>query len=200
MRKSLGLIAVMAMLAAGSAEAQQAWKPTEQTKTYPVTGTSGIELYSSIGENGPKAGQHVRAIAHTDFKLTWQRKYEPQADGSCMLTTAKPNLVIIYTLPKLASKLSPDLQAKWVVFIDGVRRHERVHGEMIENLARNIEQVSIGISSPDDPKCTKVRAALQVKIGEIFAAHQQRNRDFDKVELSDGGNVHQLILALVNQR
>nr|WP_145637999.1 DUF922 domain-containing protein [Neorhizobium alkalisoli] len=188
------------MLAAGSAEAQQAWKPTEQTKTYPVTGTSGIELYSSIGENGPKAGQHVRAIAHTDFKLTWQRKYEPQADGSCMLTTAKPNLVIIYTLPKLASKLSPDLQAKWVVFIDGVRRHERVHGEMIENLARNIEQVSIGISSPDDPKCTKVRAALQVKIGEIFAAHQQRNRDFDKVELSDGGNVHQLILALVNQR
>jgi predicted secreted Zn-dependent protease len=194
------LIGVIALLSAGSAEAQQAWKPTEQTKTYPVSGTSGIELYSSIGENGPKAGQHVRAIAHTDFKLTWQRKYEPQADGSCTLTSAKPNLVIIYTLPKINSPLSGDLQAKWSVFIDGVRRHERVHGEMIENLARNIETLSIGFSTPDDPKCTKVRAALQVKIGEIFRTHQQRNRDFDKVELSNGGNVHQLILRLVNER
>jgi len=34
----------------------------------------------------------------------------------------------------------------------------------------------------------------------IFPAHQQRNRDFDKVELGDGGNVQQLILQLVNER
>jgi predicted secreted Zn-dependent protease len=176
------------------------WKAREEVKTYPVTGSSGIELYSSIGENGPKAGQQVRAIAHTDFKLTWSRKYEPQPDGACTLVSAKPNLVITYMLPRLAAPISAGLQAKWAVFLDGVRRHEEVHGEMIRNLVRDIEKVSIGLSEAGDPKCTKVRAALQTKIGEIFRDHQQRNRDFDKVELSEGGNVHQLILKLVNDR
>jgi predicted secreted Zn-dependent protease len=176
------------------------WTAREEVKTYPITGTSGIELYASIGERGPKAGEHVRAIAHTDFKLTWSRKYEPQPGGACTLVSARPNLIITYMLPKPASPMAPELQAKWTPFIDGVRKHEQVHGEMIKALARNIETVSIGLSAADDPKCIKVRAALQVKIGEIFREHQQRNRDFDKVELSEGGNVHQLILKLVNQR
>lgn len=36
------------------------------------------------------------------------------------------------------------------------------------------------------------------RLGEISRAQRQKSRDFDKAELSDGGNVHQLILNLVN--
>ena len=49
-----------------------------------------------------------------------------------------------------------------------------------------------------DPKCLKIKAELKKRLSELFVAHQQRNRDFDRVEMGDGGNIHQLILRLVN--
>lgn len=173
---------------------------SEQTRTYGVTGTSGIELYSSIGEHGPKVGKHVRAIAHTDFQLTWRRNYVPQPDGSCLLASARPNLAITYLLPKPVSALPPELQKKWATFIDGVQKHERVHGEMIRTMVAEIEKVSVGLTVPDDPKCSKIRTNLTAKLGEISRARQQRSQEFDKLELSEGGNVHKLILDLVNPR
>lgn len=178
---------------------QTSWSPSEQTKTYFISGATPIELYSSIGEHGPKVGKQVRAIAHTDFTLTWRRQYVPQPDGACTLTEARPNVTIIYTLPKPSTKLAPDLQAKWDAFATGIEAHEKVHGTMVLDLVRQIEAASIGLSLPNDPKCSKVRAALQEKIGGIFRTYQQRNRDFDKTEMSDGGNVQQLILRFVNQ-
>lgn len=191
-------LAAAASLFVVPAVAQEPWQATEEWKTYPISGNSGVELYASIGEWGPKIGQEVRTIALTKFKLTWTRKYEPQPDGSCTLTTARPRLIITYMLPKPSSPLAPDLKRKWDTFIEGVRRHEAVHGVMIKDMVKEIERVSLGLSAPADQGCTKVRAALQAKLGEISRAQRQKSSDFDRVEMSDGGNVHQLILALVN--
>src|SRR5690606_28969288 len=40
----------------------------ERIETYPINGRTGMELYLSIGERGPKLG-NTRAIAHTTFDL-----------------------------------------------------------------------------------------------------------------------------------
>ena len=178
--------------------AQTLWQAVEQVQTYAIAGDSGIDLYASIGERGPKVGREVRTIAHTNFKLTWTRKYEPQPNGACILVTALPRLVITYMLPRPVSPLSPDLKKKWDVFIAGVRRHEKVHGVIITDMVKEIERVSVGLTAANDPKCTKVRAELQAKLGEISRAQRQRSSDFDHMEMSEGGNVHQLILNLVN--
>ncbi|WP_117192384.1 DUF922 domain-containing Zn-dependent protease [Rhizobium terrae] len=193
-------VACLLLMPAVFALAQSQWQATEQVETYPITGDSGVDLYASIGERGPKVGSEVRAIAHTNFKLTWTRKYEPQANGACTLTTARPRLIIIYTLPKPAIKLSAELQKKWDVFIAGVRKHERVHAVIITDMVKEIERVSVGLSVANDPKCEKIRTELQAKLGEISKAQRQRNADFDRMEMSEGGNVHQLILQLVNGR
>jgi predicted secreted Zn-dependent protease len=185
---------------ADAAPAQVSWSPTEEVKTYPITGKSGIELYSSIGEHGPEIGRHVRAIAHTDFKLTWTRRYDPQPDGACVISVNRPKLVIIYTLPRPAKALSPELDGKWKPFIAGVRLHEAQHGEMIVAMVKAIEAYSVGLRVESDPKCSKIRTVLTARLGELSRAQQQQSRDFDKVELSPGGNVHQLILKLVNER
>ncbi len=187
---------VLLTLMGTAAFAQNSWTPTEQIKTYPITGSSGIELYQSIGERGPQAG--VQAVAHTTFKLTWRRDYRPQADGACVLATARPNLTIIYTWPKAPTKLPSDVAASWQRFISGVEKHERVHGEHILDMVRKIEAYSVGLRAEDDPKCQKVRAVLQQRLGELSNEQRQRGRDFDRNELSNGGAVHQLILALVN--
>ncbi|CAN7373387.1 DUF922 domain-containing protein [Neorhizobium sp. LjRoot104] len=181
-----------------NASAQSQWQPVEQVQTYPVTGDSGVDLYASIGERGPKIGKEVRAIAHTNFKLTWTRDYRPQLDGACTLVSARPKLIITYTLPKPASALSPELKRKWDVFIEGVRKHELLHGVIITDMVKEIERVSVGLSVANDPKCTKIRTELTAKLGEISKAQQKRSNDYDRMEMSEGGNVHQLILQLVN--
>jgi len=174
------------------------WAPVEQVKTYTVSGSTGIELYSQIGEKGPLVGGQMRTIAHTDFKLLWSRNYQPQPDGSCKLVSARPNLTLIYTLPK-AGKMPGTLRAKWDAFAEGVRRHERVHGDMIVEMVKEIETVSVGLSAADDPKCQKIRQDLTARLGEISKRNRERHRDYDRLEMNNGGNVHQLILTLVNE-
>jgi len=190
--------AVGLSLMPANVSAQSQWQPVEQIQTYPVTGDSGVDLYASIGERGPKIGREVRAIAHTNFKLTWTRDYRPQPDGACTLVSARPKLIITYTLPKPASALSPELKKKWDVFIEGVRKHELLHGVIITDMVKEIERVSVGLSVAEDPKCAKIRTELTARLGEISKAQQKRSNDYDRMEMSEGGNVHQLILQFVN--
>lgn len=168
----------------------------EQVKTYAISGTSAPELYASIGERGPKAGAG-RAIAHTNFTLTWSRKYEPKGDV-CTLVSARPKLTIVYTLPKPTERLPATLQKRWETFIDGVRRHEQVHGEMIKEMVKTIENTTIGLSVAGDPNCRKIRQEIIKPLTEASLAQRQQSREFDRIELGDGGNVHRLILGFVN--
>ena len=171
---------------------------TEFVRTYPVAGSSGSELYRSIGENGPLVGGgQARVIAHTTFKLTWTRKYELQ-NNACVLVSAKPKLIVFYTLPKPSAPLVGPLKNSWDAFLDGVRKHEKVHGETIVDMVRKIEAMSVGLSVPNDPDCKMIRQELTRRLAEISQNQRQDSRDFDKAELSEGGNIHQLILRLVN--
>ena len=202
--------AAFAIAIAGHAQAQQQpapfpppplpiaepWQPVEQVKTYNIAGTTGIVLYHSIGERGPATG--VPAIAHTSFKLTWTRDYRPQPDRACVLAVARPKLIITYTLPKAPKALPAPVNEKWQRFIAGVEKHERVHGDQIVDMVRGIEAFSIGLRAEDDPSCKKVRTKLQARLKEFSDERVRQSREFDKVELAEGGAVHQLILALVN--
>jgi predicted secreted Zn-dependent protease len=99
-------------------------------------------------------------------------------------------------LPKPARKLRPAVGRSWEAFIACVRSHERVHGDIIRDIVRDIELASVGV--PGDPDCRKIRAALTGRLSELSNAQRQRSRDFDRAEMADGGNMHQLILRLVN--
>jgi predicted secreted Zn-dependent protease len=172
------------------------WQAVEITKPYAIAGRTAPELYASIGARGPMVGSG-RVIAHTTFKLTWTRNYQPQA-SSCVLVSAVPKLTIVYTLPKPSAPLPPAVDAKWQTFIAGVAAHEKVHGGYIRDMVHEIEAASIGFTVADDPDCRKIRTELTRRLGEISGRERQRNRDFDKLEMGPGGNVQQLILALVN--
>lgn len=177
--------------------AQADWQAVENVQPYSVAGKTGAELYASIGERGPKVGNSGRAIAFTNFKLTWTRKYEPQGNA-CVLAVARPKLVITYVLPKPAERLPAPVAKKWDTFISGVHKHELVHGDLIKDMVKKIEAVSVGLSVADDPKCQKIRTELTARLGELSRSQRQQSRDFDRAELSNGGNIQQLVLALIN--
>lgn len=176
--------------------AAQSWEAMEKTEYYKIRGETPMALYQSIGEGGPLLGGG-RTIAHTSFKLTWQRDYQQQG-SACVLASAKPKLIITYTLPKPAGALPADVQAKWDRFFAGIVKHEKLHGEFMRDLTQQIQDVSVGLRDENDTGCKKVRAALQAQLKPISDAHGARHSEYDRVEMSPGGAVHQLILAFVN--
>lgn len=190
------VMAIAFLLGALPQAAQAEWKAIEKIETYAVSGGTGIDLYRSIGANGPKVGVG-RAIAYTDFKLTWRRDYQPRG-GGCTLASAKPKLIITYRLPKPSGPLPAATKRLWDIFIAGVETHERVHGVFITEMVKEIEAVSVGLTAENDPKCQKVRQELQKHLGRLSQAQRKKGRDFDREEMSEGGNVHRLVLGLVN--
>lgn len=201
MRSVRQLFLPAAALAAGLfTQPAFAWKAAEQVKTYPVTGQSGAELYQSIGANGPVISGERRTIAHTTFKLTWRRDYRERADGGCVIAVNVPKLIITYTLPKPRGGLPSGVASSWKRFYDGLAAHERVHGQHIIEMVKAIEDVSVGLSAPNDPGCHKVRAELQTHLKRLSDEQRARGREFDRIEMGDGGAVQQLVLGLVNGR
>jgi predicted secreted Zn-dependent protease len=171
---------------------------SEKVATYAIEGGTGVELYMSIGERGPKVGS-MRAIAHTTFDLKWSRRYEPRGKA-CVLASAKPWLTVTYTVPKPATKLSAAVRARWDRFAAGVLAHEKVHGDGIKAMVREIEGFSVGFTVENDPDCRKIRTELTKRLAAASEAQRRQGRDFDREEFRDGGNMHRLILALVNGR
>lgn len=173
------------------------WKAVEKTETYAVSGTTGMELYASIGARGPLLGQ-TRAIAYTTFDLKWSRDYHPQPDGSCTLVSGKPWLTITYRLPKPSQALPAPVAENWKRFLAGMTTHEKVHGDHIKEMVDRIIATTVGVNVPDDAGCKKIRQQLQRPLGEASLEQRARSNAFDREEMSPGGNVHGLILDLIN--
>lgn len=200
MKPGILFLLLAAVLAASPAHAD--WTPVEMVEAYAIAGQTAPDLYASIGERGPLigkdvVGKKVRVIAHTNFKLTWTRDYRPEG-GACVLKTARPKLIITYTLPKPAGPLPPALQRRWDVFAAGVAAHEKVHGKQIADMVQKIEALSVGFTVANDPGCKKIRTELTTRLSELSQAQRQASRDFDRVEFGPGGNLQQLVLGFVN--
>ena len=190
------LLLALALLAL-PAQAQD-WKPRFVVKHYAVSGVAGPDLYTAIGDKGPLIGK-VRTIAHTNWDLKWRRDYQP--DGSaCVLKSALPFLTITTTLPKPATKLSGSAASLWKTFSDGITAHEKVHGQDIVAMTQEIIAATVGLRQENDVGCKAIRAEVLMRVTAANEAYKAKSRAFDQLEMSDGGNVHRLILALVNGR
>lgn len=171
------------------------WQATENTVHYTIDGATGIQLYQSIGENGPKVSIK-RAIAVTEYELLWGRDYTPDGNN-CRLTRAQPFLTINYTLPKPRGRLSGAMAAKWDAFSQGIRVHEQVHGDYIRAMVDDIIGQTAGLVMEGDPDCRKARAEVERRVILAHERYKDANRRFEASEMAPGGNVHQLILDLV---
>ena len=55
-----------------------------------------------------------------------------------LIVSAVPKLIITYTLPKPAEKLPAGIARNWEAFIAGIRAHEKVHGDLIRQMVKEI--------------------------------------------------------------
>jgi predicted secreted Zn-dependent protease len=179
--------------------AARAWQPQEVVKSYDISGTTPIELYESIGANGPVIGGERRTIAVTRWDLKWRRDYQP--DGSaCVLKSAIPFLTITYALPKPKAKLLENVSRLWKTFIDGIAAHEKVHGQDVIAMVNGIIAETVGLRIESDPACRRIRTEVLKRVESANESYKAKARAFDQVEMSKNGNVQKLILGLVNGR
>lgn len=181
-----------------AAEEPNGWTPVVKIERYAISGQSELDLYKSIGEKGPMVYRgKVRAIAYTDFKLTWTRRYENDASGGCVIAENRPNVTIIYRFPKPAGRLSPAVKANWDRFEAGIETHERQHGQFIVSMVSRMVAETVGLSAANDPSCKKVRAELTRRLGAAFKEKSGKDAAFDNVEMGDGGTVRRLVMGFV---
>jgi predicted secreted Zn-dependent protease len=202
LRKPTAITAAVTFALLSSPAHAADWAPVERIAHYTVTGATGIDLYRSIGENGPEiggAGLARRTIALTEYDLKWRRNYQPKGNA-CQLVSATPILTITYRLPKTKSQsaLPPALAAQWNAFAAGIEAHERVHGAHIIDMTNAIIAATVGLSVDADPKCQTIRTRVLDLVKAEHARYKARARAFDAEEMADGGNVHRLVLGLVN--
>lgn len=189
------------LLAAMTPDAAPArdWQPQEVLKSYAISGATPIELYESIGANGPVIGEGRRTIAVTRWDLKWRRDYQPEG-SACVLKSALPFLTITYALPKPKAKLADNVARMWKIFIDGVAVHEKVHGQDVIAMVDGILAETVGLRVENDPDCKVIRAEVLKLVEAANVAYKAKARAFDAVEMSKNGNVQRLILGLVNGR
>jgi predicted secreted Zn-dependent protease len=193
MRIFTAIAAVLLTLPANATD----WKATEIVKHYAISGTTGRALYESIGQNGPVIGKGRRTIALTNWDLKWRRDYQPKG-SSCTLVSALPLLTITYELPKPKAKLTGATARNWQAFSDGITAHEKIHGILIRDRTAQIISATVGLTIANDPKCRKIRDAVQDQVRAVHERYQAETRAFEQDEMRPGGNVQKLVLQLVN--
>jgi predicted secreted Zn-dependent protease len=195
-------LAVLACLLAigalfGSAPAASAGtRVVVKTRTYDITGTTGLALMEAMDRKGPKHGFMTHAIAQTGYTVDWDLD-AGQDNGVCRLRRANGTLNLFYTFPRVASTTPPVLQKRWTRFFAGVRAHEETHGRLAREMMRATERSISGLRIADDRSCYKTRREAQRRIRATYAAYEAKQIAFDAREHRDGGHVEHLVTALI---
>ncbi len=167
-----------------------------RTRTYDITGTTGLALVESMDSGGPKHGFMARAIAQTGYTVGWDLEVS-QADGVCRLRRANGTLNLTYTFPHVASATTRSLRRRWKRFFAGVVAHEETHGRIARRMMRATEKSVRGLTFADDGQCYKTRAEARRRIDAGYAEYEARQNAFDAREHREGGHVEHLVRALV---
>ena len=167
-----------------------------KTRTYDITGTTGLALMEAMDRKGPKHGFMTHAIAQTGYTVDWDLD-AGQDNGVCRLRRANGTLNLFYTFPRVASATPPALQKRWTRFFAGVRAHEETHGRLAREMMRATERSISGLRIADDRSCYKTRREAQRRIRATYAAYEAKQIAFDAREHRDGGHVEHLVTALI---
>ncbi len=190
------IIAALLCAFAGATAALAKPKIAIETKYYEVTGKTGDEVLRAINRKGPRHGFLVRAIAQTQYTLSYGYEMVQTSKG-CSIERAEVKLEIVYVYPKLAGNSSRNLSARWKRFMTGVRKHEEVHGKLAEQMAAATEKALMSTYVSGKRGCDRIRSVAKRNADRVFKQYEREQIAFDKNEHRDNGNVDKLVLALV---
>lgn len=189
------LAALLAVCVGLPGEASASVRVSEKTRHYRISGKTGPALPKAMDRRGPKHGFLTRAIAQTSYSLAWNLEWAETA-GACRVKRVDGVVSVTYTFPQPVDSLSPAMKRRWRTFFAGVRRHERMHGEIARQMARAVETSLSGLAIGGDPGCRRTRREARRRMAAIYAEYELKQNRFDARDHRDGGPVERLIDAL----
>lgn len=195
MMRLLALLTALLAVSATSISAHTRPKVKVTTSEYVVTGKTGKELMKQINRKGPRHGFLVRAIAQTQYTLSYGYEAE-QLKTHCRVSKAWVELELNYVFPKLGNRVSADLASRWRRFMGGVRAHEEIHGKLATQMAAATERSMLETTIRGSRGCSKLRRTIQRQVKRIFDKYEATQRRFDREEHRKNGNVEALVSGL----
>lgn len=173
-------------------------KVSVKTKYYDVRGKTGAEVLRQINRKGPRHGFLVRAIAQTQYSLSYGFE-SVQTAKDCRITKVEVKMDIVYVYPKLKGKVSKNLNRRWKRFLGGVRVHEEVHGKLAKQMAAAVDKTLHSTRVKGKRGCRKIKRIAERNVSRVYKKYERQQVAFDKKEHRDGGNVERLVTALIRK-
>lgn len=174
-------------------------KVAVKTTHYEISGKSGQALVAAMDRKGPKHGFLTRAIAQTQYKVSWELEWA-EKDGNCRVRKANGDLAITYVYPKVSNRLDGALGKRWTQFLNGVRKHEEVHGSIARQMVAAAEKAIRGVATKNDRGCSRIRREVAKRVNAIYSQYEAKQIRFDKGEHKEGGNVEKMLFKLLKTR
>lgn len=197
-RQRLSALVAVAALAVGLGSAAAAPRVTEKTEYYEISGKTGIELFYDMNRKGPRHGFLTKAIAQTRFNQEFLGEIV-HSRGRCRTVGGGFRLDVTYIYPKPRDRLSGDLARRWKAFQAHNIAHEKMHGRIARDMARDLDRLVRRFSEPDREDCRRAATKMRRDASRIMERYTRLQKEFDAREHRAGGPVDRSVLVLIGK-
>jgi predicted secreted Zn-dependent protease len=199
-RKYLVIATAGLLLSAGSAPAKIIVK--ESTKYYPINGKNGVELGRSMIKGAAGLTNKRDAIAATAAEYHIGETDIAVRNGRCVVLDVDLVLDLTYHLPRWKNEKSakPRLRAIWRDFNTELVRHEKTHGEIAKQGAKELEGALKKLSGTVAFNCKDFGAFAKARLGLLANRLQMRHDIFDRRENYANSTISRLQISLIQTR
>lgn len=179
---ALSVFALLAGIAVNPVYAKVIVK--ERTIYYPVNGKNGNELTESMLKGGKRNINLHHAIAATSTNYEIGDAEIEIDNRRCRVKKIDVIVEIKYVFPKWngSSRATPELRAAWNKFYKELVRHEKTHGKIAKEGAKQLERELQRISGTVALGCNDFGAFSEVRLNAIGRLLKSRQDAFDMRE------------------
>lgn len=161
----------------------------ESIRTYEFFGARAQAASTSLRErllvSTDYEGRERRFTGQTDWHIEWRACFEQEA-RRCRIGGVTSTVNVTYTLPKWADRdAAPGrLKDKWDRYIAGLTVHEKGHGAIAHEVAREIESELVGLDSQEG--CESLNADSMRVVDDVMSRGEKRQREYDRSTVHGG--------------
>ena len=179
--------AVAVLLMAASSSCADVRVVTEK-QTYPVSGRTGAELYTSMQKKAPRRTIFTQDLAQFRFEFTV--RHGMGVDGRvCSIQGGTFNVKMTVTYPQTIDKLSPKTGQAWARLIADMHRAEAARTRIARQSMRDLMDATLRLKTANDPTCTKIRGHLNRLRRKALADHDASQYRFSKESAALGSKL-----------